>query len=121
MGAITDTEIIGRLNGITAEVGTIMGYSKNLGAFVSVAETGNDHILLKRATAAEMSQLGMREPSTVAEHSAIHRRMTPYGLARLFGPRPRVKPQIVQGPSLFQAQKTEKIRKRLNRLYRNLP
>lgn len=86
-----------KLNGIVAPEGTVIGLDYHSGRFVAVesydfmppAATVN----LRFATPEELSAIGTREPRSVCEHDGIPLRITPYGPARLFGPRPRVKPK----------------------------
>lgn len=90
------TEIVGRLNGMWSPPGTVIGYHKREMRFLAVADERAYHlengcVLLRWATQTEIDQLKFKEPRSVAEHHAIPRRLTPYGLARVYGSI-RVKP-----------------------------
>lgn len=91
-----------RLNGIYAWPGTVIGVEFHSGRFVSVdASTGalpdaeEKWVRLRFSTGEELSAIGTREPRSVCEHEGIPLRMTPYGPAKIFGPRPRVKPRRI--------------------------
>lgn len=88
-----------KLHGIAAPFGTVIGIDYHSGRFVvpdnydfgTPATTMN----LRFATGDELSAIGTREPRSVTEHRGIPQRMTPYGPARIFGPRPFIKPKQV--------------------------
>lgn len=88
-----------RLNGIQAEPGTVIGFSIRDQRFltvdkVDVAGHGNG-CELRYSTPEELTAIGTREPQTVTEHYGIPSRMTPYGPVKMYGPRPRVKPKVI--------------------------
>lgn len=87
------------LHGICAPEGTVIGLDFHSGRFVAVSAESCDFVtptsemVLRFATPEELNSIGIREPRSVCEHLGIPLRMTPYGPARMFGPRPRVKPK----------------------------
>lgn len=88
-----------KLHGICAAEGTIIGVDFHSGRFVAVQDhdfmTPATTMNLRFATSAELAAIGTREPRSVTEHLGIPLRITPYGPARMFGPRPFVKPRKV--------------------------
>ena len=84
-----------RLNGVKAEVGTVIGYHKEAQRFLTVYSVDSDGCDLRFSTSEELTAIGTREPRSVTEHLGVPLRMTSYGPARMFGPRPRVKPKVV--------------------------
>lgn len=88
-----------KLHGICAPEGTIIGVDFHSGRVVAVEShdftTPAITMNLRFATGDELAAIGTREPRSVCEHEGIPLRMTPYGPARLFGPRPRVKPRKI--------------------------
>jgi len=84
-----------RLNGIVAEPGTVIGYHQRTKRFLTIDKVDKNDCELRYSTPEELTAIGTREPRSVTEHFAIPLRMTPFGPARMFGPRPKVKPQVV--------------------------
>lgn len=75
-----------RLNGVKAEPGTIIGMEKESFRFVAVDNVDIEGVELRYAKAEEVTREAFNhEPRSVAEHYAIPRRMSPYGLIRQFG------------------------------------
>jgi hypothetical protein len=75
-----------RLNGIVAEPGTIIGLDTVHQRFLAVAD---EHMNLRFATAEEVTPRAfMHEPRSMAEHLAIQKRVSPYGMVRRFKPVP---------------------------------
>lgn len=87
------------LHGICAAEGTVIGYHEKEKRFLTVDShdftTPATTMHLRYATSEELTAIGTCEPRSVVEHLAIPQRMTPFGLARIFGPRPYVKPKVV--------------------------
>lgn len=111
-----------QLNGITPRPGTIIGYHWRAKKFLIVDHVDDDGCVLRFATSLEMNKVGTYEPMSVTEHRGVARRSTPYGLARMFGPRPFVKPQVVRStPPILQDMREAKYRKQASRLIRKLP
>lgn len=93
-----------RLNGITPQPGTIIGYHWREKRFLIVDHVDDDGCIVRFATSLEMNAVGTKEPLSVTEHRGVARRLTPYGLARMFGPRPHVKPEVVHRRASRQGQ-----------------
>ena len=76
-----------RLNGIQAEPGTIVGtHFRTKRALISVS-VDDDGTVVRFARDDEVtSNALMHSPRNVAEHTAITKRLTPYGLVRRFQP-----------------------------------
>lgn len=90
------TEIIGRLNGIQAEPGTMLGLDGETLRFTAVAAEDSEGCTIRYATPEETKPQAFKHaPRSVAEHHAIPRRMSPYGFIRRFTPTP-VKAQVIK-------------------------
>jgi hypothetical protein len=75
-----------RLNGITAEPGTIIGLDTIHQRFLAIAD---EHMNLRFATAQEAtSNAFMHDPRSVVEHLGIPLKPSPYGMVRRFKPVP---------------------------------
>lgn len=88
-----------KLNGIEAEPGTFMGFMERKGVKVGLIVDNShpevDHhgdwhdvLYLRPAKQGEVDQATMPDPRSVAEHDALPRYRTPYGLARIYGSPP---------------------------------
>lgn len=84
-----------RLNGIHAAPGTVIGIETRTERFLAIDHYEGDTAILRYATSIELTAIGTREPRSVTEHLGIPQRMTPFGPARMFGPRPYVKPKVI--------------------------
>lgn len=83
-------EIIGRLNGIWAPRGTIIGYHPVHLRFMAVAEAVQqghlfkpNYILIRWATNEELLNLDLSNPRSIAEYRSVPQRSTVYGMARV--------------------------------------
>lgn len=79
-----------RLNGIHADPGTIVGVHFRTKRLLTVVSNDDEGVVVRYATAEEVTAERFKhEPRSVAEHRAIARRMSPYGLIRQYAPQPR--------------------------------
>lgn len=89
------TETIGRLNGINAPIGTIIGVDRKTLKYLAIGKTywesagsdGGTIYRLKRcdiryATDAEITAMDKHEPNSYVEHRALFRQISAYGLVR---------------------------------------
>lgn len=81
--------------------GVVIGYHHKEKRFLAIDVANTEEMLsrsmpIRFATSEELNAIGTYEPRSVAEHRGIRQRMTPYGLARVFGKRPRIKPVVVK-------------------------
>lgn len=77
--------VIGRLNGIHGEPGTIIGYHKRTEKFICIAEQDENGCTIRHATSREVAAVGMNsgiEPRSITEHYGITRFRSPFGLVR---------------------------------------
>lgn len=100
-----------RLNGIHAEPRTLIGLSKRHGFLIVVSE--DDAGVVVRKAREDEIQPRYAEPRSIAEHRALPRRVTPYGLVRQFTPSPHKAPEVPQTVLTREAKK--KLRKDLRR------
>jgi hypothetical protein len=85
---------LGRLNGIKAEPGTVLAMSNRELDFMAVDSCGNHGVVVRRATPDEMTAMQYGEPRSIAEHHAIPRVPSVYGLVRkIQHPSPTPQPQ----------------------------
>lgn len=77
--------VIGRLNGISGEPGTIIGYRKRTEKFIAIAEQDERGCTIRYATQEELQAVGYlkgQEPRSATEHRVIARTGSAYGLVR---------------------------------------
>lgn len=82
---VVTNPVIGRLNGIHGEPGTIIGYHKQTEKFLAIAEQDERGCTIRHATDAELKSIGYLkgiEPRSITEHRAVARMGSPYGLVR---------------------------------------
>lgn len=85
---LVQSRVIGRLNGVSGEPGTIIGYHKRTEKFICFHKQDEYGCTIRYATSREVAAIGTNsgiEPRSVTEHYGIARRMTPYGLVRQWG------------------------------------
>lgn len=96
---MAEIEIVGRLHGFTSrglpDVGSVIGYHHKAQRFLSVAQITQGEVLLRWSTPEELTRIATREPTTVIEHQGIPNRITPFGIVKMYGPRPILKPKRV--------------------------
>lgn len=78
-----------RLNGISAEPGTIIGVDFRSKRLLTMVGEDDGGMVIRYSTAEEVTPDNFqRVPRSVTEHRAIPRRMSAYGLIRPFKPQP---------------------------------
>lgn len=78
----SNLEPLGRLNSIDAPIGTVLAINRRTMDFVAVCERDDRGVVVRRATPEEMTAMPYGEPNSVAEHHAIPRVPSPYGMVR---------------------------------------
>lgn len=90
---MNETNRQARLNGISAEPGTIIGIEQSSLRFIAVdsrhwapfSTTYTHYVYLRYATAEEsLREAFMHEPRSIVEHKGIRKIQTPFGLGRVF-------------------------------------
>lgn len=87
-----------RLNGLHGEVGTVLHLEvRTSGRFVAIDAVDDHGVILRYATAEDMSNMQKGSPRSYSEYRALPKVSSPYGLIRVEN-RPRPHPVAVKTP-----------------------